>query len=250
MLQMFNRRTLVLACATLVGSTLLSAIPAEAGMGTGRNPPPPPPPANISNRLYEGSIDSNLGGKGYPGITVLHYRSSFDGRTSTTTTTNGAFRYTIRQGDAVGHRARMFGISSGYVTTDIVIPTDAVVRFTVPTNEADFNQLAGSGMVTKWKMDYIFRRGGASPENYSGDVSLDYANRSFSQRFVPRNLTAQPTVEPPPKVTFELKNLLGTDDSGRPLLRWVDEPAAGIRDLAPGENFTMTLKKFIAVVEK
>jgi hypothetical protein len=250
MLQTFNRRTLVLACFTVLGSTLLSAIPAEAGMGTGRNPPPPPPPADVSYRVYEGSSDSSLGGRGYPGITVFHARSSFDGSTSKVTTTNGAFRYTIRQGDPINHRARMFGITSPYTSRDIVIATDAVLKFTVGSGETDFEQVMGTGMVTKWKMDYVFKRGGSTDESYSGDVSYDPPLRAFSQRFVPRNLTAQPLQTTLPKVTFELKGLVGTDDSGRPMLRWVDTPANGVIQLSPGQNATMTLRKFIAVMEK
>ncbi|MEB3328053.1 MAG: hypothetical protein VKQ33_02340 [Candidatus Sericytochromatia bacterium] len=250
MLQMFNRRTLVLACTTILGSTLLSPIPAEAGMGTGRNPPPPPPPTNISNRVYEGSSDSSLSGVGYPNVTVFHARSSYNGSTSTVTRANGAFSYTLRQGDAVSHRARMFGITSARTNGDIIIATDAVLKFSVASGEADFDQLVSSGLVTKWKMDYAFKRGGSTDESYSADVAYDAGNRAFSQRFVPRNLTATPNGSTVPKVTFELKGLVGTDATGRPLLRWVDTPASGVTQLAPGQNATMKLKKFIAVVEK
>lgn len=243
------KKVLAGTCLAAVTMAILPALPAQAGMGTGNPPPPPPPPKDIAYRMYEGSSDSNLGGKGFPGITVLHVQSAFDGSTSCTTTANGNFKYTIREGQAISHRSRMFGISSAWVASDIIIATDAVLTLKAAGGEADFDNLAKpGGGVTRWKADYDYIRGVTN--NYSSDLSLDFGARSFAQRFVPRNTTATPLQEPPKKATFQLNKLEGYSSDGTLLIKWMDDKDKGRIDLAPGQNASLSLKKLLAVTQK
>ena len=109
------KSVLATACLAAVGTAMIPVQEAQAGMGTGNPPPPPPPPVKRSYRLYEGSTDSDLTGKGFPGITVYHTRSWVTGRDACSTSANGNFEYVVRSDQqGVVHRASMFGLTAGW----------------------------------------------------------------------------------------------------------------------------------------
>lgn len=252
------RRTLAATFMAAMAASLLPAQPAEAGMGTGRRPPPPPPPRDVAFRCFEASEDLSIQGKGYAGVTVFHARSSLTGATSTTTTTNGQFMYRIRQGDAIAHRAMLFGVSSGNTSGDIVISSNARLEIKVATGEADFDNIADAskGIISNWKMGIKVLRGVAGEASAPvTEVSLrapDMGARSFGVQFIARHLDATPlgALSTQPKVTYQVHSLEGFDATGASRLRWNDEVKNGEIQLAPGESRALTLKKFIATAGK
>jgi hypothetical protein len=239
---------------------MLPALPAQAGMGTGNPPPPPPPPRDVEARLFEGSADSTINGNGYPNITVFHRRSSWDGSTSCVTRANGAIRYTIRQGDAIEHRSRMFGISSSQGAGDISVATDSFITLKIAGDEKDVTDLANpsaESAVTRWKVTYEFDRGAAATVALGGsqnDFPFEYSSRKFISRITMARHKGAPASEGAPGQslwsTFKLKALEGYDATNALRLKWMDDPANGTLKLAPGAAGTLTLHKVLSTSQK
>lgn len=248
---------LAAVCLAAVGSAMIPATPAQAGMGTGNPPPPPPPPVKRSFRLYEGSTDSALSGKGFSGIRVNHTRSWVTGRDATTTSTNGVFEYVVRSDQSgVVHQAQMFGLIAGWGAADLIVATDAMLKIVVGDNEPDFDDLAGPGkLVTNWKMEFEYQRGGA-PQQYAATPSL--TGRSFGTRRIPRHYDATPfqVRSNVTKAVFQLKKLEGYDAGGTMRLKWLDKPENGRKAVFPGYNSDggadapLVLHKVLATTEK
>lgn len=254
----FTRRTLGVALAAAFGVVLFPAQPVLAGMGTGRPQPPPPPPRDVEYRVYEASQDLDLQNKGYANVVVSHARSSYNNSTSCVTGANGAFKYIIRQGDTISHRARLFGITSNFTSGDIVISSNARLEIKVASGETDFDEIGdpAKGIVTRWKMGVKTVRGEAGEDAAAPtEVTLntpDMNTRSFGTQFVARHLAANPlgTTASQQKVTYKIVSLVGFDASGAPRLRWVDNIKNGEIQLTPGQSTSISLNKIVAVTEK
>lgn len=241
------------ACLAAVATMMIPAQPAQAGMGTGNPPPPPPPPHDVKQRFFEGSSDSNLGGRGFPGIPVNKRPSIYDSRRVVSTTDSaGSFSYTIATGDAISHSGYMFGIQSPAGNGDIFVATDAIISLKVASNEKEFDALvassAGASRVTKWKASYEFLRPNSNPY-LSNNFELDVANRAFPTIKMPRNLNAKP-LQTPITATFQLNELDGYDAEGVLRLKWLDKKENGSIALKPGKNGTLSLREIRAVTAK
>lgn len=253
-----NMKTwLAAVCLAAVGAAMIPAMPAQAGMGTGNPPPPPPPPVKKSFRLYEGSTDTSLSGQGYPNIRVTHTQSWTSGLSACTTKANGNFEYIVRSDQPnVTHKSQMFGLVAGAGTGDLIVATDAILKIVVGSNEPDFDELAGSGgLVTNWKMEFQYERGGAA-QQYASTPSL--TGRSFGTRRIPRHLSASPhqVRSNVTKAVFQLRKLEGYDAGGTMRLKWMDKPENGRKAVFPGYNSDtgsdapLVLQKILATTEK
>ncbi len=264
-----NMKTwLAAVCLAAVGSAMIPIVPAQAGMGTGNPPPPPPPPVKRSFRLYEGSTDSALTGKGFAGLRVDHTRSWVNGSVATTTAANGDFSYIVRSDQSgVVHRAYMFGLQAGWGSGDLIVATDAVLRIVVDkAGEQDFDELAtpSNALVTNWRMEFEYQRGGAAQQfasNPSLTINRDTGERSFGIRRIPRHLSAKPTQDGGngpngvTKAVFQLKMLEGYDAGGTMRLKWLDKLENGRKAVKPGfnsdtANDPLVLHKILATTEK